>query len=357
MTIALPFLPARPVAHASARDRRVGDARRWPRCVALAGVSGATPPVGDLGAVAVDGAPRGPAAPPPLTDPRSSRPNDAIAINAQIPLAASPNPAAPALSRSARRRGDRARALECLTSAIYYEAGQESRRRPARGRAGRPQPGPPSRPFRRASAASSTRARRGDRLPVHLHLRRLAGPRADAPTAGTARARSPSGARRRGLRAGRLGDPLSRQLRRALLGLEPGQDRRRRRPSLLSLGGRLGPSGRVRPSAIRATRPTRGALRLAALSCRSRYCRAQCAAATARRYARQARRRRSQAAEAARVRVRFNPQAREAVEAVKVVALCRALRGLATICAGRSTARRAEGDESEPLGQGDRAGR
>ena len=65
-------------------------------------------------------------------------------------------------------------ALECLASAVYYEAGKRKRRRRARGRPGRPQPGPPP-------GLPGERVRRrlprldpGHRLPVHLHLRRLA---------------------------------------------------------------------------------------------------------------------------------------------------------------------------------------
>ena len=51
------------------------------------------------------------------------------------------------------------------------------------------------------------------------------------------------GAVRLGLCAGRLGDPLSRRLCRSLLGLDAGQERHRRRAHLLSLGRRLGPAG------------------------------------------------------------------------------------------------------------------
>ncbi len=65
-----------------------------------------------------------PPAPPPLLV-RELAPRDALSINRAIPIAGEPNPAA----RPFALRGDRAaqgRALECLTSAISYEAGNES---------------------------------------------------------------------------------------------------------------------------------------------------------------------------------------------------------------------------------------
>ena len=52
-------------------------------------------------------------------------PTDAVAFNAAIPLASGPNPAATAFASRAQSQADRARALECLTSAIYYEAATE----------------------------------------------------------------------------------------------------------------------------------------------------------------------------------------------------------------------------------------
>jgi spore germination cell wall hydrolase CwlJ-like protein len=64
-----------------------------------------------------------PPAPPPLVF-REVPVDQAVKLNAALPLASGPNPAA----RPFRFKGDkaaRARALECLTSAIYYEAGQE----------------------------------------------------------------------------------------------------------------------------------------------------------------------------------------------------------------------------------------
>jgi spore germination cell wall hydrolase CwlJ-like protein len=53
-------------------------------------------------------------------------PQQALVVNQQIPLAQGPNPAAQPFSLSKVDSAARSRALECLTSAIYYEAGQES---------------------------------------------------------------------------------------------------------------------------------------------------------------------------------------------------------------------------------------
>ena len=65
-----------------------------------------------------------PPAPPPLLV-RELAPQDALSLNRRIPLVDGPNPQA----RPFPLRGEaasQARALECLTSAVYYEAGQES---------------------------------------------------------------------------------------------------------------------------------------------------------------------------------------------------------------------------------------
>ena len=64
-----------------------------------------------------------PPAPPPLIV-RKLDPRDALSINRTIPVIEGPNPAA----RPFAFKGDaaaRARALECLTSAVYYEAGSQ----------------------------------------------------------------------------------------------------------------------------------------------------------------------------------------------------------------------------------------
>jgi spore germination cell wall hydrolase CwlJ-like protein len=64
-----------------------------------------------------------PPAPPPLVL-RQIAPDQALRVNAEIPLTAGPNPAA----RPFAFKGDsaaRGQALECLSSAVYYEAGSQ----------------------------------------------------------------------------------------------------------------------------------------------------------------------------------------------------------------------------------------
>jgi hypothetical protein len=52
--------------------------------------------------------------------------SEAARINAAIPVSTAPNPAAPSFAVPQGSQADWAQALECLTSAIYYEAGRES---------------------------------------------------------------------------------------------------------------------------------------------------------------------------------------------------------------------------------------
>ncbi|HEU4704752.1 MAG TPA: cell wall hydrolase [Sphingomicrobium sp.] len=91
---------------------------------ALAGAAYSTPGLSGLGneAARLD---KAPPAPPPLLV-RELAPEDALAINQAIPIAASPNPAARPFAWRGADEASRARALECLTSAVYYEAGSES---------------------------------------------------------------------------------------------------------------------------------------------------------------------------------------------------------------------------------------
>ena len=92
--------------------------------IALTSVSDATPLLPQFARQAE----QSPAAAPPkplLSDVRDLAPEAALAVNAQIPLAGGPNPAATPFAFKGSKQ-DRARALECLTSAIYYEAGQET---------------------------------------------------------------------------------------------------------------------------------------------------------------------------------------------------------------------------------------
>ena len=66
-----------------------------------------------------------PPAPPPLLV-RDVAPEQALNLNQQIPLATGPNPAARPFSTANLSPVAQARALDCLTSAAYYEAGRES---------------------------------------------------------------------------------------------------------------------------------------------------------------------------------------------------------------------------------------
>ena len=91
---------------------------------ALAGAAYSTPTLSGLsiaGESSVDALP----APPPLLV-RQLPPGDALSINQAIPLLDGPNPAARPFVIKSANAAARARALECLTSAVYYEAGQES---------------------------------------------------------------------------------------------------------------------------------------------------------------------------------------------------------------------------------------
>jgi len=90
---------------------------------ALAGAAYSNPSLAGLGNRASLQA-EAPPAPPPLLI-RALPPEEALSINRAIPIAASPNPAAPPFAWHGADPADRARALECLTSAVYYEAGSE----------------------------------------------------------------------------------------------------------------------------------------------------------------------------------------------------------------------------------------
>ena len=88
--------------------------------VAVAGSAGSTPTLPGL-----QSAQNAPPAPPPLLV-RQLPVDQALAINKSIALNSGPNPAALPFSLGKVDAATRGRALECLTSAIYYEAGQES---------------------------------------------------------------------------------------------------------------------------------------------------------------------------------------------------------------------------------------
>ena len=86
---------------------------------ALAGSALSTPTFS--GAESTDAPP----APPPMLV-RQLPVDQAVQINKSIALDTGPNPAAQPFALGKADAATRARALECLTSAVYYEAGQES---------------------------------------------------------------------------------------------------------------------------------------------------------------------------------------------------------------------------------------
>ena len=93
--------------------------------LALAGVSGATPVFPSFGSTETEAQPAIPLAKPLPNQIRDLAPETALQVNATIPLANGPNPAATPFAFGKSSAESRARAVECLTSAIYYEAAQE----------------------------------------------------------------------------------------------------------------------------------------------------------------------------------------------------------------------------------------
>jgi spore germination cell wall hydrolase CwlJ-like protein len=117
-----------------ARQRAVALWRKHPRevaalgtiaiagAIAAGGVAWSTPNLDRIGAArAEQTAPQ----PPPLLI-RNIAPDQALAVNDQIPLASGPNPVAAPFSLANADAATRARALDCLASAVYYEAGNQS---------------------------------------------------------------------------------------------------------------------------------------------------------------------------------------------------------------------------------------
>jgi spore germination cell wall hydrolase CwlJ-like protein len=90
--------------------------------IALAGVAASTDRLPAPAAVA---ATKSMPALPTATDIRAVDAQTALRLNAALPFAGGPNPAARAFNLAGAGAGTREHALECLTSAIYYEAGQE----------------------------------------------------------------------------------------------------------------------------------------------------------------------------------------------------------------------------------------
>jgi spore germination cell wall hydrolase CwlJ-like protein len=117
-----------------ARQRAAALWRRHPRelvalgtlaiagAIAAGGVAWSTPSLDQIGAArAQQTAPQ----PPPLLI-RDIAPDQALAVNNEIPMASGPNPVAAPFSLGNADAATRGRALDCLASAIYYEAGNQS---------------------------------------------------------------------------------------------------------------------------------------------------------------------------------------------------------------------------------------
>ena len=267
MNLALPFQPARPW-----RTHPRETIARWALGVAaLLALAGrqrrdaACSPCAEASADA--GAPRRRCRSRCPTRFATSRPTDALAGQRRDPAGQRPQSGRPALLvRQGVSATARARALECLTSAIYYEAGAGKRPRASARSPRSSSTGSATRLSRTASAASSMKAR-------------PAPPAASSPSPATARwparrcpalwnrARKVAEAmlERPRLRAGRPRHPLSRQLRRALLGLEPGQDAASRARTSSTAGPAAGAARQRSATAGRAVRRSPAALRLAAL--------------------------------------------------------------------------------------------
>ena len=123
MQLTLPFEPSRPW-HTHPRET-LAVGLLGAALLALAGVSWATPSFPGFSAEP-EAAPALPLTKPLPNQIRDLAPETALEVNAKIPLAGGPNPAASPFTLGKASAETRARALECLTSAIYYEAGQES---------------------------------------------------------------------------------------------------------------------------------------------------------------------------------------------------------------------------------------
>jgi spore germination cell wall hydrolase CwlJ-like protein len=123
MNLTLPFEPVRPWRTHPRETIAVG--LLGGALLAIAGVSGATPALPMFGAAGDQAQPAVPLAKPLPNQIRDLAPATALQVNATIPVAGGPNPAAAPFMIGSASGETRARALECLTSAIYYEAAQE----------------------------------------------------------------------------------------------------------------------------------------------------------------------------------------------------------------------------------------
>ena len=123
MQTALTFQPLRPwLTHP--RETIAGAMLAAVGLVVLAGSSGATPLLPEF-AKQVEVEEAAALAKPLPNQIRDLAPETALELNAHIPIAGGPNPAARPFLFGKSSAETRARALECLTSAIYYEAAQE----------------------------------------------------------------------------------------------------------------------------------------------------------------------------------------------------------------------------------------
>jgi spore germination cell wall hydrolase CwlJ-like protein len=120
-TKAVSFSPAR-LFHNLSREAIFGGAVALASAAALAGVTHTANQI-DNGAK-LEAIVRPPAAEPLLI--RDLAPETALKVNAEIPLSTGPNPASRPFVTGSIATETRARALECLSQAIYYEAGNES---------------------------------------------------------------------------------------------------------------------------------------------------------------------------------------------------------------------------------------
>jgi spore germination cell wall hydrolase CwlJ-like protein len=89
--------------------------------IAAAGAALSSPSLGEISA---ERAQQGPPAPPPLLI-RNLAPSEAETLNQKITFAAGPNPAARPFTAAKLGAAARASAIDCLASAVYYEAGSQ----------------------------------------------------------------------------------------------------------------------------------------------------------------------------------------------------------------------------------------
>ena len=108
------------------KTRAVGLWRAYPREIVGAGVFGLVTAAA-IGTAALTTREHAPAAAPPAPPPmvvRPLAPTEALKLNAQIPVASGPNPAATPFRFNGSALA-REQALNCLASAVYYEAGNQ----------------------------------------------------------------------------------------------------------------------------------------------------------------------------------------------------------------------------------------